>query len=134
MLALLILLVTSTVTHAQKTPNDRWFTMPRGGKDDPTVRYDTQSMVRDSDRVNVWVSFRYDTPHTNDSVTNFTEVRYHQVLDCTKRRTGMVSWVAYRANGSTAGQETVPDGMMKWLDVVPESQGEAIVNALCKPR
>jgi len=132
MIALLILSVIPTVTHAQKT--DRWFTIPAGGKDDPTVRYDTQSMVRDSAHVTVWVSFRYDKPHTNDSVTNFTEVRYHQVLDCTKRRTGMVSWVAYRADGSTAGQETVPDGMMKWLDVVPESQGESIVNALCKQR
>ena len=43
---------------------------------------------------------------------NFTAVRYHQVIDCSRRRLGMlIRYVAYHTDGSTANLETVADSM-----------------------
>jgi len=75
------------------------------------LQYDTQSIVRDDDRVTAWVSRRYDKPQTNWAASNFTEVRYHQVIDYSRRRLGMLSYVASHADGSTTNLETVADSM-----------------------
>lgn len=51
--------------------------------------------------------------------------------NCSERTEALVSYVAYRQDGSPGETNTTPDFMLHFRPVTPDSVGETIFNLLC---
>lgn len=99
-----------------------------------TVEVEKQSLTRDGAVVKAWTRAVYDPAETEGAATFKSDKRLY-LFNCTKRLMALKQSTTFSDadfSGAVGEAVNVPDPLLSWSEVAPDSVGEAILQFVCK--
>ncbi len=88
------------------------------------------------DQIKIWIKreMKKTTIKKNGKSLVYTNVKELQLLvaDCSDRKIKLISSSTYDSNGKAIHSWTLQDYEQEWIDVVPDSMGEVMLDKICE--
>jgi hypothetical protein len=110
-----------------------WITVDGAPGDPQVTDIDTTSITRNGHIVSVWERATLATPRmlAGTDAQPTSVVKIHTRFDCANRMQSTSSMTKYSTTGDAIGTNTGNGG---FEDVIPDSVGDSIMRAICKPK
>jgi len=88
------------------------------------------------DNIRIWTKkeLKKTTIKKSGKTMSYANVKELQLIvtDCSEKKIKFVTSTVYDSQGKSIDSWTLPDYAQEWVDVVPDSMGEAILNKICE--
>ncbi|HSD35919.1 MAG TPA: surface-adhesin E family protein [Rhodocyclaceae bacterium] len=98
---------------------------------------DTESVRRNGSKVKVWIKWSHSAPVA--AKNTYPEKQYQSsksldIYDCSDRSSASIQFILYADadGGEVVKSDSIPERLASFREVVPDSIGEAILEAACK--
>ncbi len=133
MKALIILI--SVLFIGQKSVCQDW--VYAGSDAEGTKYYAKSSYVsKDYGKIKIWTKreSKKTTVKKNGKTLTYLNAKELQliVVDCSEKKIKSITTIVYNAQGKVVDSYTLSDYEQEWIDIVPDSLGEAMLEKICE--
>lgn len=130
-----LIILISILFIGQKSVCQDWVSV---GTDTEGTKYYTKStyVSKDGENIKIWTKqeLKKTTIKKNGKTLTYLNAKELQllVIDCTEKRIKIISKIVYNSQGNVVDNWTLKDYEQEWVDVVPDSMGEAMLQKICE--
>ena len=128
---ILVLVMTLLSVTAESSFASKWVVVVVGK--DSKVFIDNESIQRTGQKVNVWVKFVYEKPHTYHD-KSYLVGKYSLVYSCTEQTSNLLQIITYSdiEESNEVVSDSFADSASDFTKVVPDSIDYQIMKYVCK--
>ena len=134
-----IILIISILLIGQKSIAQDWIyvsTDKEGGKWYVKSTYVLKNGYNNSGSIKIWTKkeLKKTTVKKNGKTFTYTNVKELQLIyaDCSDRRIKFITTTVYNSQGKVVHSWTNEEYEQEWIDVVPDSVGNAMLDKICE--
>jgi hypothetical protein len=128
---IVVLVLTLLSVTAERSFASKWEIVAAGK--DSKIFIDNESIQRNGQKVNVWIKFVYDKPHTYHD-KSYRVGKYSLVYSCNEQTSNILQIITYAdiEESNEVVSDSFADSASDFTKVVPDSIDYQIMKAVCK--
>jgi len=131
-LSIFFILLTSTASSQQDSTilKGDWFQIGKNYKGN-TLLIRSTYVSKESGKIKIWIKETGNIEREGNKIYKNGVEQTLFTIDCLNKKMELMQSITYNSSGKIVSHLDIPEYKLEWQDVVPDSDGEFLLNKVC---